>query len=155
MVTTLSTSCNCRSQTWLVFIFVIGILSITILIQFFPFLKCAYIFWHPLYNDAHCIHYIRVFRASSLTVLVLMTVLFPFWSFLLPGQLLYYFIILTPNFRPYAWWHNVLQWWLTPAVLILYIIWATSLIGLMAIRKLCVYLIFYFLNLAHECRCIP
>jgi hypothetical protein len=28
--------------------FVIGIWSITILIQFFPFLKCVYIFWNPL-----------------------------------------------------------------------------------------------------------
>jgi hypothetical protein len=49
VVTTLSTSCNCRSQTWLVLIFCYRyILSITILIQFFPFLKCVYIFWHPL-----------------------------------------------------------------------------------------------------------
>jgi hypothetical protein len=50
MVTTLSTSCNCRSQTWLLFIFCYQyILSITIIIQFFPFLNCVYIFWHPLY----------------------------------------------------------------------------------------------------------
>ena len=46
--------------------FVIGILSITILIRFFPFLKCVYIFWHPLgththtqnYNFAYC--FVRV-----------------------------------------------------------------------------------------------
>ena len=46
MVTTLSTSCNCRSQMWLVFIFCYRyILSITILIQFFSFLKvCIHFF---------------------------------------------------------------------------------------------------------------
>jgi len=109
-------------------------------------LYCIYIY---------CIHYIRVFTTSSLTVLVLTTAQFPFWSFLLLGWLLYYFIILTPSFHPYAWWRNVLQWWLTPAVLILHTIWATSLIGLMAIQKLCDYLLFYFLNLAHECRRLP
>jgi hypothetical protein len=51
VVTTLSTSCNCRSQTWLVFIFCYRyILSITVLIQFFSFLKmCIHFFWHPLY----------------------------------------------------------------------------------------------------------
>ena len=38
MVATLSTSCNCRSQTWLAFI----LITITILIQYFPFLKCVY-----------------------------------------------------------------------------------------------------------------
>jgi len=25
----------------------------------------------------------------------------------------------------------------------------------MAVQKVCVYLLFYFLNLAHECRCLP
>jgi hypothetical protein len=59
-VTALSTSCNCRSQTWLVFIFCYRyILSVTILIQFFPFLKCVYIFFGTLRtykvqtNDTH------------------------------------------------------------------------------------------------------
>ena len=50
MVTTLSTSCNCRSQTWLVFIFCYWYkLSITIIIQVFPFLKCVYVFLAPLF----------------------------------------------------------------------------------------------------------
>ena len=40
-------------------------------------------------------------------------------------------------------------------MLILYTIWATSLIGLMAVLKVCVYLLFNFLNLALECRCLP
>jgi len=54
MVTTLSTSCNCRSQTWLVCIFCGRyILSITNLIQFSPSLKCVYIIWHPLYTGCH------------------------------------------------------------------------------------------------------
>jgi len=49
MVTTLSTSCNCRSQTWLLSIFCYRYkLSITILIQFLSFLKMCISFWHPL-----------------------------------------------------------------------------------------------------------
>jgi hypothetical protein len=48
VVTTLGTSCNCRSQTWLVFIFCYRyILSITILIQFFPFFKMCIHFLAP------------------------------------------------------------------------------------------------------------
>jgi hypothetical protein len=47
-VTTLGTSYSCRSQTWLVFIFCYRyILSITILIRFFLFLKCVHICLAP------------------------------------------------------------------------------------------------------------
>jgi hypothetical protein len=102
------------------------------------------------------VHYIPVFTASSLTVLVLKTALFPFWWFLLLGRLLNYLSILAPSFLSNDRWRDVLQWWLTPTVMILYTIWATSLIGLKAVLKVCVYIVrvFYFLYLAHECRCL-